>query len=424
MSSGSSGKPAAADQERLESSLVRLESYVRSMGYQGADPYDALNSPLLRSLPGKLPKVMVTQLFVYSPMDLRRALRVRVSRNPKAVALFLSAYCDMQRAGMIGDDELSTAAGDLVESLVASRSPGYHGNCWGFNFDWQDVTRFSRSGLPTVVVSSFVGNALLDIYGITGREDHLDLAAGIVDFILRDLSVFEDGDGICYSYTPIDRHVVHNASMMAAAFMARVSSLTGRRELMDQATRAVDFTVAKQEEDGSWAYSINPSTGSRRMQIDFHQGFILDSLLDFITFSGRTDARYADALRRGAAFYRDRQFEPSGRALWRLPQRWPADIHHQAQGIVTFSKLSVREPEMLEVASNIARWTIEHMQDTEGFFYHQRHERFVNRIPYMRWWQAWMMHALAKLVAASAPAGDNAGAASRSGWPDQAVSIT
>lgn len=388
-------------QEWLKGSLIRLESYVRSMDYQGADPYDALNSPLLRSLPGKLPKVAVTQLFVYSPVDLRRFFKVKMSRNPKAVALFLSAYCDMRRAGMIGENAFSAATEELVGSLAASRSPGYHGNCWGFNFDWQDVTRFSRSGLPTVVVSSFVGNALLDLYGITGREEHLELASGVVDYILQDLNVHEDGDGICFSYTPIDHHVVHNASMLAAAFLARMSSLTGRGDLLDQATRAVDFTVAKQEEDGSWAYSIDPATGRKRMQIDFHQGFVLDSLLDYITFSGRTDARYAEALRRGAEFYRDHQFEPSGRSLWRLPQKWPADIHHQAQGIITFSKLAARWPEMLDVATNIARWTIDNMQDPDGFFYHQRHERFVNRIPYMRWGQAWMMSALAKLAAAS-----------------------
>jgi rhamnogalacturonyl hydrolase YesR len=406
MSSDSSGKPAEADPDELRSikdSLTRLEGYVRSRDYQGADPYDALNSPLLASLPGKLPKVAMTQLFVYSPIDLRPMFSVRESRNPKAVALFLSAYCDMRRSGMIDDGAFSAATDELVNSLIGSRSVGYHGNSWGFNFDWQDITRFSRTGLPTVVVSSFVGNSLLDLYDLTGRRDLLDLASGIIDFIQQDLGVYEDGDGICFSYTPIDRHVVHNASMMAAALMARVSSLTGRNDLLERAARAVDFTVAKQEADGSWAYSIDPSTGSRRMQIDFHQGFVIDSLLDFINYSDRPDPRYTEALRRGAAFYRDRQFDAAGRSLWRLPRQWPADIHHQAQGILTFSRLSAREPGMLELSLRIARWTTENMQDPLGFFYHQRHERFVNRIPYMRWGQAWMMRALASLAAASTP---------------------
>lgn len=403
MSSGSSGKPAAAEPDELRTigrSLARLEEYVRSRDYRGPDPYDALNSPLIRSLPGKLPKVAATQLFVYSPLDLRRRFGVREGRNPKAIGLFLSAYCDMRRTGTIGESAFATASEELVGDLVGSRSAGYHGSSWGFNFDWQDVTRFSPAGLPTVVVSSFVANALLDLHDLTGRQDLLDLAAGVVEFILRDLSVYEDRDGICFSYTPIDQHIVHNASMMGAALMARVSALTGREDLMDMAARAVEFTVAKQEPDGSWAYSIDRS-GRKRMQIDFHQGFVLDSLLDFITYSGRTDARYADALRRGTAFYRERQFDASGRSLWRLPGSWPADIHHQAQGILTFSRLSANEPELLGEALRIARWGLENMQDPAGFFYHQRHERFINRIPYMRWGQAWMMRALAALVAAA-----------------------
>ncbi len=404
MSSGSSAKPAEADPEGLElleGSLGRLDGYVRSQDYRGADPYDALNSPLLCSLPGKMPKVAMTQFFVYSPVDLRRLFGVREGRNPKAVALFLSAYCDMRRAGMIDQEEFGTITDGLVDSLVLSRSAGYHGNCWGFNFNWQDVTRFSQAGLPTVVVSSFVGNALLDLYDLTGRGDILDLACGVVDFIQQDLRLYEDDDGICFSYTPIDHHVVHNASMMAAALMTRVCSITGNRELLSQAARAVDFTVAKQETDGSWAYSLDPPTGNRRMQIDFHQGFVLDSLMDFLRYSKRTDARYTEALSRGVRFYRERQFDPSGRSLWRLPREWPADVHHQAQGIVTFSKLAGIEPGALGTSRTIAMWTVENMQDPAGFFYHQKYERFVNRIPYMRWGQAWMMYALAKHIAMS-----------------------
>ena len=222
--------------------------------------------------------------------------------------------------------------------MIGSRSTGYHGNSWGFNFDWQDVTRFSPAGLPTVVVSSFVANALLDLHGLTGQEDLLDLAKGVIEFIQSDLSVYEDRDGICFSYTPIDRHIVHNASMMGAALMARVSALTGREDLMDTAVRAVEFTVAKQEPDGSWAYSIDGS-GRKRMQIDFHQGFILDSLLDFITYSGGpmpdtpmlcTGARYSTAS--DSSMSLDDPFGGSRELARGHPSSGP--------GILTFSRLS------------------------------------------------------------------------------------
>ncbi|MBI0583423.1 MAG: hypothetical protein ISF22_04265 [Methanomassiliicoccus sp.] len=410
MSSGSSGKHAPTDHDHhatLESSLLRLEEYVRVRDYQGTDPYDALNSPAIRSLPGKMPKVAMTQLFVYSPIDMRRAFGVREGRNPKAVALFLSAYCDLRRGGMIDERSFTAVADRLVRYLLDARSPGYHGNCWGFNFDWQDITRFSRAGLPTVVISSYVGNALLDLYDLNGRREMLDEAMGISDFILQDLNVREEDGGVCFSYTPIDHHVVHNANMLAASLLSRLYHHTGREDLLDRAIGAVDFTVQRQEPDGSWAYSIDPRTGDKRRQLDFHQGFVLDALSDFMRYSGRKDPRYVDALLAGARFYREEQFEPDGRSLWRLPRRWPVDIHHQAQGVVTFSKLARFDPQLLEFASRIALWTVENMQDPRGYFHHQIHERFENRIAYMRWGQAWMMYALGKLLAArGATAGD------------------
>jgi hypothetical protein len=193
--------------------------------------------------------------------------------------------------------------------------------------------------------------------------------------------------------------VVHNANVLAAALLARVGARTGQKALVDRAARAVDFTVAHQEEDGSWAYSMDPATGRERRQLDFHQGFVIDALDDFIRYSGRTDGRYVNALRKGATFYRDQQFDPSGRAYWRLPHEWPADIHHQAQGIVSFARLGENDTAMLATAENITSWTIEHMQDPDGHFHFQNFKGVENRIAYMRWGQAWMMYALAKLAA-------------------------
>jgi len=37
------------------------------------------------------------------------------------------------------------------------------------------------------------------------------------------------------------------------------------------------------------------------------------------------------------------------------------------------------------------------MRSSEGYFYYQRHRFHTNRIPYMRWSQAWMMYALARV---------------------------
>lgn len=382
------------DLTAIELSLSQVERYVRTHRYRGFDPYDALMSPMVQALPGAMAKVAVTQLLVYSPLDVREWLGISPGLNPKALALFISGYRDLLRAGMMDRGQFSLVTGELVDHLKKCRSPGFSNPCWGFDFPWQDITRYSPAGLPTVVVTSFAGNALLDLHEITGDQEVLDLAMGTIDFILNELHVHEDGTGICFSYTPIDHHVVHNANMLAADLLSRAYSVSGRADLLERATRAVDFTVSHQEADGSWAYSIDPASGRKRLQIDFHQGFILDALANFIRFSGTTESRYAGALRRGANFYRERQFDPSGRAYWRLPRKWPADIHHQAQGVATFARLGEKE-----VATRVARWTVDNMQRPDGAFTFQCFKGLQNCIPYMRWGQAWMFYALARLMA-------------------------
>jgi hypothetical protein len=78
---------------------------------------------------------------------------------------------------------------NLLEKL---KSEGYSGNCWGYNFDWQtrDVL-FPRFTL-TIVNSSFIGHALIDVHRYTGIEKAPKMAIAINDFILKNLNWTED----------------------------------------------------------------------------------------------------------------------------------------------------------------------------------------------------------------------------------------
>jgi hypothetical protein len=43
-------------------------------------------------------------------------------------------------------------------------------------------------------------------------------------------------------------------------------------------------------------------------------------------------------------------------------------------------------------------WAIENLRSPRGYFYYQRNRFYTNRIEYMRWSQAWMSYALARLI--------------------------
>jgi len=223
----------------------------------------------------------------------------------------------------------------------------------------------------------------------------------VCNFILNDLPITRTDTGICFSYTPLKRDYCYNASMLGAEMLARAYALTGDEELSSMATEAVDFVLSYQKEDGRWYYEIDLESGVEDKQIDFHQGFVLESLCAYMQYTSNTCDTYRTALRKGAKFYREALFYPDGRSLYRLPREWPVDIHNQAQGIITFTKLAEFDPDYLPFAEKIARWTVEHMQDPDGYFYYRKHRFYTNKIPYMRWGQAWMMMGLSYLIATS-----------------------
>jgi hypothetical protein len=384
----------------INESLKLLEEYVRNQNYSGYDPYDALNSSQLNNIKSRLFRVMFTQLFVYSPINLRPFFHIDKGINPKALGLFLSAYSNLFKNGRIERKIFDEVSSKLAALLLEDASNGFSGYCWGFNFNWNDVKRNAKKYTPTLVISSFVGNGFLDLYDITHEKKYLEIAESITHFILKDLHIREFQNGICFSYSPIDDHVVHNANCLGGAFLSRVYQLNNDKKLLEYSQKAFEYSLSQQNKDGSWLFQLDTETGKIRDQIDFHQGFIIDSLSASIANKTLVEDKYLNGLKKAVLFYKNNQFSKDGRAMWRLPRKYPIDIHHQAQGIITFSKLhsTFKDTEYLNFSKKIAEWTIENMQDKKGYFYYQKWPFFTNKISYIRWGQAWMMLALSEYL--------------------------
>src|SRR5258708_3136847 len=107
---------------RVRNTGRRLLEYCESRDFAGYDPYDALNSRLLKLLPvleSRIPRLILTQLLKRSPVDLRRLLQIPPTQNPKGIAIFLAALLkspDLRDAGAEG------LIRELAEKLVTLRS--------------------------------------------------------------------------------------------------------------------------------------------------------------------------------------------------------------------------------------------------------------------------------------------------------------
>ena len=272
---------------------------------------------------------------------------------------------------------------------------GYSGYCWGYNFDWQSRAFFVSQGTPNLVCTTFIANAFLDAYKILKNEKYLQVAQSSCEFIINDLNITREDEAICFGYTPLDKTQIHNANLLAAALLARVFSLRRGKNLLKFATEAVKFSLRYQNKDGSWYYG---NLISQKWTDNFHTGFNLVALKEYIDFSGPQD--FCSALEKGFKYYKENFFLKNGISKYYHDKTYPIDIHSVAQSIITFVKLKDLGGGNIRQALKIARWGIENMQDERGFFYFQKHKYFTNKIPYIRWSQAWMVYALSTLIQA------------------------
>jgi hypothetical protein len=387
------GPRAAALEEAFDQTLAVGERD----GWRGYDPYDALRSPLVRALSfgARWPRIAWTQLVKRSPLNLRPLLLVSRSVNSKGLGLVARALVFESAAR--GTDRRADVA-RLLARLDGMRSPGATGSAWGYPFAWQSRAFFAPENTPSIVASTFVANAYLDAYLKWGEQAWLARARETCDFLLRDLNRTPGpDDSFCFSYTPLDRSRVHNANLLGAALLARVSAETGEAALREAALAAARYTVRAQAPDGSWPYGEQPF----QSWIDsFHTGFNLAALDEIIRAAGA--AEWEDALRRGYAFYRDAFFLADGTPRYYHDRLYPVDVHSSAQALVTFAALAPREQGALDAGWLVAQWTLKEMRDRGGRFYFQRHARYTIRTGFARWSQAWMLYGLARLMAATA----------------------
>lgn len=376
--------------------LRRLESYVESHEYKGYDCYDALLSPLLRfvSRPSRWARMAAIQFLKRCPLNLRPILGVPKGYNPKGLGLFLSG---VSRLYKITSDQKYLKNIDFLDTLLFRyTSKGYSGMCWGYNFDWQSRVFYVPAYTPTIVNSTYIAHGYLDAYEVTGNRQYLENARSTCNFILNDLNRVENENGWCFSYTPIDHLQVHNANILGAALLARVYSVTGEIELHDAARQSAGYVAHFQLANGAWHYA---ETDIQQWIDSFHTGFVLESMYRVLVHTG--DETFRPVIETGLDFYVRHFFEADGLPKYFHDRRWPADIHSAAQAIVTLSRLKSWHPMVPGILCNVMDWALSTMQARDGYFYFQRYPHYINRIPYMRWSQAWMYHALTTCIASS-----------------------
>jgi hypothetical protein len=386
----------------------RLYAYCEERQFAGADPFDGLNSGLFQATPLKrlrLARLAWLQMVKRSSYDLRPLLRVPAGVNPKGLALF--ALAELSRFRTTGAEEHSERARSLVQRMLGTAitrksAGGRQTISFGYNFDWQSRTLYAPVGTAAVVPTAFACRALVEAYQVSRDEDHLSAADSTCRWMLNVLNrPVETADEICFSYTASDQGRVYNASLLAAESLATVGQLTGNDKYLQTAARAARFVVGRQRSDGAWVYG---EAASQRWVDNFHTAYVLVSLSRIAAAVPEMRSEIGGAVSSGVDYWLANLFLDDGTPKYYDNAVYPIDIHSAAVAITAMSELNGIDEGLLPMGRRVAEWSIENMLDPEGFFYYQQRKGRTVKTPFMRWGQAWMAYALARLMEAESAA--------------------
>lgn len=380
--------------EKLRATVIKLQEYIERNDYRGYDPYDGLNSPLyklpvLRS--NKKIRFFSQQLIKRSPLNLRKIIFVPKSIDPVTLGLCLQAYTYLQDAIHEHKDEYALAIEKLLNQLYSSKSQTYRNTCWGYGFPWESRYFSLPPYDPTLVATAIIVNALYENYKTNDSERIMNIIIDAGKFVLEDINrSYAENGSFCFSYSPYDNEKIYNASMKGVRILSFIYELTREDMYKETAAKAADFVIKKQNQDGSWFYSDSRHGG----WIDnYHTGYILDCLGDFIKLCNPATNDYTESFKKGSLFYLNNFFQNGTIPKIYDKKIYPVDSTAAAQSIFTL----IRMDEM-ETATNVAEWMIDNMQNDDGSFSYRKYKNHTVKTSFMRWSNAWMFAGLSLLL--------------------------
>jgi hypothetical protein len=269
---------------------------------------------------------------------------------------------------------------------------------WGYNFPWQSRVFFREAYAPNIQTTIIVAHALYEIIEHalltdTEQESLKDLCLDANRYLTNHLLVHEDEKTAMLDYFPGAKARVLNIQAQGAWSLLRATRISNDQRFASIAGKLITFVNDHQNKDGSWPYGLADSQGF----IDnFHTGFILESLYEVMKLN--PECGDENKLRLGYRFYLDHFFCKNGAVKYYHNRTYPIDGHAIAQSIITLSKLRSYDSRSGPLLDGVLKWTLANFHSRQGFFYYQKWPLFTNKIPYLRWVQAWMLYALTILL--------------------------
>ena len=376
---------------KTQLSVEALCTWVEQHNYEAYDPGDGQLSPLRHLAFGSsFLKRLLTAAVLRVPFNIRPLMGIPPHTSTKGMGYMAWGYTKMY--ALTGNGQFAERARFCLDWLIQHRAPKFDEYCWGNHFDFSTRAGTIPAHEPTIVWSSLIGQAFFEAHQVLGDAKYLEVAVSVGNWILT-LPREQTESGACLSYVAFKQSSIHNSSMLGAALLAKVGSLTQDSEALAVAKSAMTYSCSRLNADGSWFYGEHPMY---HWIDNFHTGYNLDSLKRYSDATG--DRTFDAQMRLAFGYFEKTFFEPSGRPKYYHDRANPIDIQCAAQAIDTLSFFSDEEDGALDLAQLVAVWTMDNMQGKDGHFYYRDLGWTMIRTPMLHWGQGTMFKALSHLL--------------------------
>lgn len=379
--------------------IIECLDKIKEERYVGYDPADLLasNFSFIKVLPRSIRRFL-TMINFYSPIDLRKILRIGKKENTTVMVLLGKIYLNMYK--VVGDKQYIDDI-DFIINWLLDRSIKINETIgWARIIDYQVGNKSHHDNYTSLTfINAIAASLFLDLYRLLNDEKYLNYLNKICNHILCYTNRIQNNEGICLSYTNSGNDEIINASILAGQVLSRTFWITGNEDYYDLSIKILKYTLAKQNEDGSWHYSYNFGR-VKKNQIDFHQCYVLDGIKGYyFNKKNELSVRRDNAYIAGSHFYVEKMFDHQMKPYWRYPILYPTDIHNVSHGVYFLSKYSKCLQEYTDRLEKLISLLIDQFYDcNKKYFYYQIYGKFKIKHDFLRWNTAWSLLALTEYL--------------------------
>jgi hypothetical protein len=173
-----------------------------------------------------------------------------------------------------------TYAKKHINWLLENSCQGYHGYCWGMNYDWvYTATETYDKNTPFSTHTPYPLEAMVQYYKVTQDQELLEPIKSVFLFLENDIKIMiENQDKLILSYGIEKDRIVSNANAYSMYMYALLIEFLPEQKayIESKVKKLYTFLTSIQHQNGSWLYAPY----EKHTFIDcFHSVFILKNII-------------------------------------------------------------------------------------------------------------------------------------------------